>query len=189
MNQKGDIMMLSVQTIQFVPAFVNLIRTPPGSMIFLLLVSLTFATFSATVGRLMIDTKQLRRYSRQVKEWRATMKKAELNDDMKTIVRLRRKAKYVQKISGKMAKDRMKPLIFTIIPSVAFFLALSLSGIFTDIVTYFPANLEHIPLIGGMLGRKIPSLNLYGLYFIFWYGICSFTFSPIIQRIFGLSGD
>ena len=181
--------MLSVQTTQFVPAFVDLINSPPGSMIFLLLISLSFALFSASIGRLLIDTKQLRRYSKQVKEWRSAIKEAELQDDMKTIVRLRRKAKYVQKISGKMAKDRMKPLLFTIIPSIAFFFGISLSGIFSGVVTYFPANLEHIPLLGGMLGTKDLGLNLYGLYFVFWYGICSFTFAPIVNRIFGLSGD
>ncbi|MFX1485635.1 MAG: EMC3/TMCO1 family protein [Promethearchaeota archaeon] len=181
--------MLSVHTTQFMPAFVDLIRSPPGSMIFLLLVSLAFALFSGLIGTLLIDTKQLRRYSRQVKEWRAAIKKAELQDDMKTIVRLRRKGKYIQKISAKMSKDRMKPLIFTIVPSIAFFLGISFSGIFSGVVTYFPANLEHIPFLGGMLGTKDPGLNLYGLYFIFWYGICSFTFSPIINRIFGLSGD
>ncbi|MHA1836233.1 MAG: EMC3/TMCO1 family protein, partial [Candidatus Odinarchaeia archaeon] len=119
------------------------------------------------------------------------MSKAEKEGDTKKLIQLKRKSKYIQKISTRMAKERIKPLVFTFVPLIILFFVLN--GFFTTgtgspiLVAYTPFRLGNIPFLGDLMGA-FDSIG-YGLYFAFWYMICNFGIATIISRALGTTGE
>ncbi|MHA1410151.1 MAG: EMC3/TMCO1 family protein [Candidatus Odinarchaeia archaeon] len=168
----------------------EVIQFPPGSAFFILGIALIAGVITQLITKLITDTEQLKRYTKQTRLHKEAKKKAEEEGNVKKLIQLKRKDKYIQKISTKMAKERLKPLLFTIVP--LFILFFILSGFFQTsggpiLVAYTPFSLEGIPLIGNLIG-KADAIG-YGLYFAFWYIIVNVAFSTVISRAFGTSGE
>ena len=177
-------------TTTLIPGIFEIIQYPPGSAILVVGIAVVTALVSNLITRLLTDTAQLKRYTKQIRLHKEALKKAEADGDTKKIIQLQRKNKYIQKISGKMAKQRLNPLIFTFVPLIILFFILN--NFFTSsgspiLVAYTPFRLNTLPFIGTLLG-KVDSIG-YGLYFVFWYMICNFAIATVISRALGTSGE
>lgn len=173
-----------------IPAVFEIIQYPPGSALLVIGIAVASSLISNLITRLITDTDQLRRYNKQIRLHKEALKKAEMEGDTKKIIQLQRKSKYIQKITGKMAKERIKPLIFTFVPLIILFFILN--GFFTSggspiLVAYTPFRLNNIPFLGNLLGA-VDSIG-YGLYFVFWYMICNFALATVISRALGTTGE
>lgn len=174
----------------FIPGIFELIQYPPGSALLVVGIAVLTATISNLISRLLTDTSQLKRYTKQIRLHKEALKKAEKDGDAKKVIQLKRKNKYIQKITGKIAKERIKPLIFTFVPLIVIFFILN--GFFNSggaaiLVAYTPFRLNTIPLLGNLLGAV--DATGYGLYFVFWYMICNFGITTVIGRALGTSGE
>jgi len=172
------------------------LKYPPASTFFVLGIAVTLSIISSIIGRLIMDTKLIKRYSRQIREYREAVKKAEEEGDEKTLIKLRRKSKYIEKITLRTAKERFKPTLLTIVPYILLFFVLrefytSPSGVELPVV-YLPFNLGlRLGPLADFLGvsNVVPGTGAFGLYFTWWYALSSLTVSPIITRIAGISGE
>ena len=172
-------------------AFLDAIQFPPGATLFIIGLAVLTAVITNLITRLITDTKQLRRYTKQIRLHKQAVSKAEKEGNTKKLVQLKRKEKYIQKISTRMAKERLKPLIFTFVPLIILFFVLN--GFFTlsdgtpILVAYTPFRLNLVPYLGDFLG-KTDSLG-YGMYFAFWYTLCNFAIATVISKALGTTGE
>ncbi|MHA1238744.1 MAG: EMC3/TMCO1 family protein [Candidatus Odinarchaeia archaeon] len=172
------------------------LKTPPLSTFFILGIAVTLAVISNLISRFIMDTKLIRRYSKQIREYKDAVKKAEKEGDEKKLIKLRRKSKYIEKITLRTAKERFKPMLITLVPFIVLFFVLrsfftSPAGVELPVV-YIPFDLGlRLGSIANFLGvsNAVSGTGAFGLYFTWWYMISSLSTSPIISRIFGISGE
>jgi uncharacterized membrane protein (DUF106 family) len=162
-------------------SFAELILRPPVSALFVLLISVAMSTMTAFITGKVTDQSKLRRYRKEIAEWREMMARAKKTGDEKLALEVRRRTKIVQNMQKQVATQGMKPTLIFFVPFIAIWAILS--GLFgSAIVAYAPFNLRIIPLVGGLISPGSLGINLFG-----WYLFCNFSFGMMINRIFGVN--
>jgi uncharacterized membrane protein (DUF106 family) len=162
-------------------SFAELILRPPVSALFVLLISVAMSTMTAFITSKVTDQSKLRRYRKEIAEWREMMTRAKKTGDEKLALEVRRRTKIVQNMQKQVATQGMKPTLIFFIPFIVIWAILS--GLFgAAIVAYAPFNLRIIPLVGAMISPGSLGINLFG-----WYLFCNFSFGMMINRIFGVN--
>ena len=133
--------------------------------------------------RKFTDIEKMRRYNAEMKAFREEMSAATKAGDKVKLERLKKKQTQMNKMNAEMMTENMKPTLLFFIPLLALYYLLS--G-FIGTKSVLAVTPIYIPLIIASIGTS--STNL-GLSFFIWYMICSFTFSGIISRLFGLAMD
>ena len=157
--------------------FINAIATAMGpfndyplSAITILIITIGMACLSAVATRALIDVELMRRRSAEIKEWQSAYTKAVRAKDQKNIDKLKKKQQSITSLQTQMSKDQLKPTLLTLIPFTLFYYIFF--GVFGGtIVVYTPVA---IPFIGSSLT------------FWWWYLICSFSVSALVQRLFNM---
>ncbi|WXG42843.1 MAG: EMC3/TMCO1 family protein [Promethearchaeati archaeon SRVP18_Atabeyarchaeia-1] len=161
--------------------FAELIFIPPISTLFVLLISVTMSTFTAFVTSRVTDQSKLRRYRKEIAEWRQMMATAKKTGDEKLALEVRRRSKIVQNMQKQVATQGMKPTLIFFVPFLVIWAILS--GLYgSRIVAYAPFNLRIIPLVGLLISPGSLGINLFG-----WYLLCNFSIGTIINRLFGVN--
>ena len=171
--------------IMFQVTFVQLITTPPGSMIFVILMGLTTTLISQLLTRWLVDTEEVERKQKQIRaheeEKEKIIKLAEIdvNRYRKQRKRWERKDVVLKKSQQSISMQRMKPMCITFIPMIIIFSIISpMFGI--SPVACSPMNPELIPFIGPTI---IAAGNAPWISFTAWYMLCSLGFNSIIPRL------
>ncbi len=173
----------------FQNAFLDLITTPPGSMIFVLLLALTTALISALLTRWLVDTEEINRKQTQTKAHEEEKQKiidlAEIDPERyrKARKRWERKDAMVKKSQQRMSLQRMKPTCITFVPMIIIF------GIVNTLfrgapVALSPMNANDIPLIGNFISSGSVWIN-----FTAWYFLCSLGINTLTQRLLKLQSQ
>jgi uncharacterized membrane protein (DUF106 family) len=172
------------------------ITTIPGSMLFILIISIIISIASIILTKLLIDTKEMERKQKAIKAHTEEKKKIiELASiDVERYRKARKKWErrdiMLKKTQQGMAMDRMKPTLITFIPMIIIFAVLR--GIYAnDPVAATPMNPE---LYGymvffinlGMADRSKWFGHVAWINFTAWYFLCSLSITTILQRILGL---
>ncbi|MFX1278398.1 MAG: EMC3/TMCO1 family protein [Promethearchaeota archaeon] len=170
----------------FKNAFEELISTPPGSMLFVLLLATTTALISAGLTKWLVDTEEVARKQTQIKahgeEKQKIIDLAEVDPDRyrKQRKKWERKDEMLKQTQQKMALQRLKPTCVTFLPMIVIFALLNM--IFSGAtVALSPMNANDIPLIGNFIRAGNVWLN-----FTSWYFLCSLGINTLIQRILKL---
>jgi uncharacterized membrane protein (DUF106 family) len=146
------------------------------------------------VGRLKLtDVDKMRRYTQELKAFRGEMSQAMREGDKQKQDKMKKKQQQMNKMQMEMSKEQMKPTFLFMIPlfglyylvngymncnALTFFCSVSKPLITVPIyIPYIFAGMT----IGGALIAVMP--------FWVWYFVCSFTFSTLINRLFGLTFD
>ena len=167
-------------------AFLDLITTPPGSMLFVLLLSLTTALISTLLTRWLVDTEEINRKQTQTKsheeEKQRIIDLAENDPERyrKARKRWERKNVMIKKSQQRMALQRMKPTCTTFIPMIIIF------GVVNTLfrgapVALSPMHANDIPLIGNFISAGNVWIN-----FTAWYFLCSLGINTLTQRLLKL---
>jgi uncharacterized membrane protein (DUF106 family) len=170
--------------------FVTLITTPPGSMIFVILMGLTTTLISQLLTRWLVDTEEVERKQKQIraheeeKEKIIKLAEIDLNRYRKQRKRWERKDMVLKKSQQSISMQRMKPMCITFIPMMVIFglvgqLFNSVEG--TLPVAISPMNPELLPFVGPMIIATVtggPWISFTG-----WYMLCSLGFNSIIPRL------
>ena len=176
-------------SIIFQNAFLDFITRPPGSMVFVIFLSLTTALISAGLTKLLVDTEQINRKQIQIKAHQEEKEKiialAEVDPERyrKGRKRWERKEAMFKQSQQKMSLQRMKPTCITFLPMIIIF------GIMNTMfagkpVAMSPMNANDVPLIGGFIAAGNLFIN-----FTAWYFLCSLGFNTIIQRVLKLQSQ
>ncbi|MFX1567938.1 MAG: EMC3/TMCO1 family protein [Promethearchaeota archaeon] len=170
-------------------AFLDWITTPPGSMLFVLLLSLTTATISTLLTRWLVDTEEINRKQTQMKAHEEEKQKiidlAEVDPDRyrKARKRWERKDAMIKKSQQRMALQRMKPTCITFIPMIVIFSLIN--TLFRGAaVALSPMHANDIPLIGNFISAGPIWIN-----FTAWYFLCSFGINTLTQRLLKLQSQ
>ncbi|MFW9999417.1 MAG: EMC3/TMCO1 family protein [Candidatus Hodarchaeota archaeon] len=170
-------------------AFLDLITTPPGSMIFVLLLSLTTALISTLLTKWLVDTEEINRKQTQTKiheeEKQKIIELAEIDPERyrKARKRWERKDAMIKKSQQRMALQRMKPTCITFIPMIIIF------GVVNTLfrgapVALSPMHANDIPLIGNFISAGNVWIN-----FTAWYFLCSLGINTLTQRLLKLQSQ
>ena len=170
-------------------AFLELITNPPGSMIFVLLLSLTTATISTLLTRWLVDTEEINRKQTQMKVHEEEKQKiidlAEVDPDRyrKARKRWERKDAMIKKSQQRMALQRMKPTCITFVPMIIIFSIVN--TLFRGApVALSPMHANDIPLIGNFISAGPIWIN-----FTAWYFLCSLGINTLTQRLLKLQSQ
>jgi len=170
-------------------AFLDWITTPPGSMIFVLLLSLTTATISTLLTRWLVDTEEINRKQTQMKAHEEEKQKiidlAEVDPDRyrKARKRWERKDAMIKKSQQRMALQRMKPTCITFLPMIIIFSIVN--TLFRGAaVALSPMHVNDIPLLGNFISAGSVWIN-----FTAWYFLCSLGINTLTQRLLKLQSQ
>ncbi len=128
--------------------------------------------------RRFTNIERMRRYNAEMKAFRTELSEATKAGDKVKVEKLKKKQQQMQKMQAEISMDQMKPTLMFMIPlfGVYYLVRFFVGGNTTLAIGPFP-----IQIFG--LGPPIV------INFFWWYFICSFTFSGIISRLFGLTLD
>ena len=100
-------------------------KSAPGSSIFIVLVAIFTALFSMVISRRFIDLKKLKLYTRKTKEYQKLSRKALRSQEPILKKKVENQKATSTKMQSELMKMRMKPMIFTFLPMILIFFALS----------------------------------------------------------------
>lgn len=128
--------------------------------------------------RKFTNVEKMRRYSTEMKAFRSELSEATRAGDKQKVEKLKKKQQQMQKMQLEMSRDQMKPTLLFMLPLLGvYYLVSRFIGVSTILA------ISPIPLQIFGIGPPI-AVN-----FFWWYFICSFTFSGMISRLFGLTLD
>jgi uncharacterized membrane protein (DUF106 family) len=175
--------------------FLTIITTPPGSMIFVILMGLTTTLISQLLTRWLVDTEEIERKQKQIRAHEEDKEKIikladiDVNRYKKQRKRWERKDVVLKKSQQSISMTRMKPMCITFIPMMVIFgfvgqLFNSAQG--TLPVAMSPMNPSIIPFLGDMIMATATSAvaGTSWISFTGWYMLCSLGFNSVIPRLF-----
>jgi uncharacterized membrane protein (DUF106 family) len=152
------------------------------------------------VGRLKLtDVDKMRRYTFEMRAFQSEMRAAMREGDKQKQEKMKRKQQQMTKMQMEMQKEQFKPTILFALPLFGVYYVINgwmncnnlfaffsctkqLPLIATPIyVPYIFAGLNVVTTAGTVAMALAP--------FWVWYFVCSFTFSTLINRLFGLTFD
>ena len=174
----------------FQNSFLDLIGSPPGSMLFVLLLSTVTASISTLLTRWLVDTEEINRKQTQIKaheeEKQKIVELAEVDPERyrKARKKWERKDVMLKKTQQRMALQRMKPTCVTFLPMIIIFSVLN-SVVFSGAqVALSPMHANDIPLIGNFISAGNIWIN-----FTAWYFLCSLGINTLVQRLLKLQSQ
>ncbi len=179
---------------QFVLWLTDAIRQPPGSTIFVTVVSVLISSISNVAMKRWSDMRRLRRYQADISQFRALEKRARETGNEKLLRRVKKRKPYIDRIQREMMTARCKPMLIFFIPFMLAFSwlrtfytypdATSPNGLRDAIVAVIPFNLHKLlPFFNGFIG--VPVAGGFGLWFWPFYFLVGLGLGQILQRIQG----
>jgi len=186
-------------------AFLDLISSPPGSMIFIILMATTTALISTGLTKWLVDTDEINR--KQVIKKAHDEEKSKIIDladtDPEKYRKLRKRWErldsMIKQSQQKMSLKRMLPSCITFVPMIIIFTVVR--GLFgqSNPVALSPMNGNDLPLIGTMMAGWTSDspewtgfvygyittigVNAGWINFTAWYFLCSFGINTLVQRL------
>lgn len=174
----------------FKNAFLDLVDSPPGSMLFVFFIALTTALISIGLTKWLVDTEEVNRKQKQIKAHQEEKKKiVDLSETeperyRKNRKRWERKETMLKQTQQKMSMQRLKPTCITFLPMMIIFVVIR--GIFgSNPVSLSPMQANEIPLIGNFIRAK----GGIWINFTAWYFLCSMGINTLLQRLMKLQSQ
>ncbi len=197
------------------PQFRYAIQQPPYSMLFILVFSLVINLSSTMLGKALIDTGELQRKTKIIKEHNLEKKEVEklkgtdFKQYQKRMIKVKRMEASVKKMTQSISMQRMKPSCVTFIPMIALFFFIRI--LFEVPMTIGVAGSDFwFGIDGGNVGiakmvmNPWPELSFLAAYlfpspninywassgyisFTAFYFLCSFSLGVIVQRLSGMA--
>lgn len=177
----------------------EILSHPPGSTIFIMVVSVFIALFTAGLNKLLVDPKSMKEKQLKIKSHQKKREEIEKLKDVnpkkfqKEVTKWERQDKPIQKMQQSMSMARLKPTCVSFLPMIIFFYVIrnfyTINKIATP-VAIPPMNPYDIPQLGKMMWGLVEGkiTEEYGMInFTSWYFLCSMTFNSFVQRIMGLN--
>ncbi len=170
-----------------IPASVNWVD------VFLVVLMAIGVNLLYAVGRRKLtDVEKMRRYNLEMKAFRSEMTQAMRDGDKQKQEKLKKKQAQMNKMQMEMSREQLKPTLLFMIPLwVIYFLMSGYIG--GGLLTVLPIFIPYIACSASNVAHCVSSTSFIGstpwMPFFWWYMVCSFTFSTLINRLFGLTFD
>jgi uncharacterized membrane protein (DUF106 family) len=142
--------------------------------------------------RKLTDVEKMRRYNFEMKAFRSEMTQAMRDGDKQKQEKLKKKQQQMNKMQMEMSKEQLKPTLLFMIPLWGIYFLMS-SYIGGGLLAVLPIFIPYIACSASSLTHCISSTSFSAsipwIPFFWWYMVCSFTFSTLINRLFGLTFD
>ena len=194
--------------------FMTIITTPPGSMFFILIMSVIVAVISTGLTKLLVDTDELNRKQVLIKAHQEEKAKiielAEIDADRyhKARKRWERKDVMLKQTQQRMALQRLKPTCVTCVPMIVIFGIIRVWFLNAP-VALTAMNAWDVPLLGDFIhaftidpatgaqtdsswtamfyGHQVGvTIDMGWINFTTWYFLCSLGINTLLQRILGI---
>ncbi len=140
----------------------------PGATIAIILLSMVISLITSLTNRLLTNREQLNAWRQEISQWTSEFNEARRSGDKKLLAKIQRQQPRITKLQSKMMWQSMKVSLLFMIP---FFLMWQL------LLGFYGNNVvAYLPWLGGEWPLPI----------FYWYLICSFFFSTVSSRAFGL---
>ncbi|NVM53005.1 MAG: DUF106 domain-containing protein [Candidatus Helarchaeota archaeon] len=153
----------------------------------ILVISFSLSSTSSFLSRKMMDIKRLKRYSLEIKKFKDLEKEVKETGNKKAAIKLKRKQKYIEKITRTVMWQRFKPMLLFFVPFTILFIFLNATFKETT-CAMFPFNIKDIPLLNTFIRSPAGVWVPFGLPLVYvgWYMVSSFGFNTLIQKLLGL---
>jgi uncharacterized membrane protein (DUF106 family) len=182
------VILLLASTVPVLPSSVN------WEDIFLVVLMAIGVNLLYAVGRRKLtDVEKMRRYNFELKAFRSEMTQAMREGDKQKQEKLKKKQQQMNKMQMEMSKEQMKPTLLFMIPLwVIYFLMSGFVG--GGLLIVLPIFIPEVACstastVSHCVATTVFSSAIPWMPFFWWYMICSFTFSTLINRLFGLTFD
>jgi uncharacterized membrane protein (DUF106 family) len=143
--------------------------------------------------RKLTDVEKMRRYNFELKAFRSEMTSAMRSGDKQKQEKLKKKQQQMNKMQMEMSKEQMKPTLLFMLPLWGVYFLMS-SFVGGGLLVVLPIFIPELACSTASTATHcIASLSFSNaipwMPFFWWYMICSFTFSTLINRLFGLTFD
>lgn len=138
---------------QIIEALINPIleliapKTAPGSSIFIILVAVFTSVISTVISRKFIDIKKLKLYTKKTKEHQRLQRKALRSQDPVLKKKLENQSSTNKRMQSELAKMRLKPMLYTMLPMILIFFSLS---------SYYSTNASNTDTLVGNIPFSLP---------------------------------
>lgn len=141
----------------------------PGAAIGVILISMGISFLTSSANRLLTNREQLNAWRQEISQWTSDFNEARRSGDKKLMAKVKRQQPRITQLQSKMMWQSMKVSLLFMIP---FFIIWQL------LIGFYGGNIvAYLPWFGGEWGLQI----------FYWYLICSFFFSTLFSRVFGLA--
>ena len=165
-----DVCLISL-AVSLVGFSLDALKVIPGSTLFVLLISMVTNLLVSSVNRLFVNVEEQKEWTIKSTLLRREMMKAMQSGNKRLIEKLQKEQQESTKVQTKMSMDRMKLMLFFLIP---FFALWQVLGSFygNEIVALMPFDAPFFGL----------QLNLFS-----WYFLSSIATNILISRLLGLT--
>jgi len=147
------------------------LRQPPASTLFILGLSVVISLVTTLANRLVMDLEEFKRWTVESSHLRQELMEAIRNGNQRRIAKARKRQQDMMKTQQKMTMDRMKIMLFFMVPFLLIWRVLG--GFFKGVIV------AYMPFDAPWIGREL-SIST-------WYLFCSFSTSIVISRVLGLT--
>ena len=171
--------------LMYAVTFLDVIKNPPGSMIFVMLMGLTVTLISQGLTKWLVDTEEVERKQKQIRAHEEEKEKIikladiDMNRYIKQRKRWERKDVVLKKSQQSISMARMKPMCITFIPMILIFSVIN-PAFGGASVACSPMNPALIPFLGPTI---VAPGNAPWISFTAWYMLCSLGFNSVIPRL------
>lgn len=138
----------------------------------------SFMSIASILLRLKFaNPQEYAKFQEELRNYNSDRERAKKTGDKKLYAQLRKQEKRISQIQSKMMKGQLINMVVTIVLFFAIWQILG-SYIIDKTVAYSPFFIPFITVDKG---------TFYEMPIFFWYMICSFFSSTLLQRIFGIS--
>lgn len=159
-------MLLSLVAVDF-----SFLQQPPMATIFILVLSATISLATSIANRRVIDLEEYKKMMIESSHVRQEMMTATKSGNQRRISRAQNRQQELMKAQSKMSMDRMKTMLFFMIP---FLLIWQFLGSF-----FGKTIIAYMPFSAPFWGSELTIGN--------WYILCSIASNIIISRVLGLT--
>lgn len=169
---------------------ISLDPTPTNPILTIFVISFGVSLLTVIAQKLLVDQDKMNRIQDEMKSFQAEMREAQKSGDSKKLAKLQANQVDLMSNQSEMMKMSFKPLIVTMVPIMLIFGWMFQSAIHSIIVVLPPAvyycTLTPIFHSLGQLvyGGSITTIP-YGIGWLFWYFICTFSMSQILRKYMG----
>jgi len=149
------------------------LKQPPMATLFILVLSAVISLVTTVANRMVVDLDEYRRWTVESNRARGELMKAMKSGNQRHIAKAQKRQQDLMKTQQKMTMDRMKIMIFFMIPFLLMWQVLN--NFYKGVtIAFMPFSAPWIAPEGTL---SIAS----------WYIFCSFSTNIIISRVLGLT--
>ena len=166
--------------LQSIAALLAPVGSMPLSAPFVAIVSVLVALLTTWATKKFSDVEQANADMEEIKAWKMKFNEARKTMNQELLEESMADQGRIMKLQGNMLSSQMKPMCIYMIPLLAVF------GILSTLFGGTPVAILpfHVTFLEGFMGTNVE--GGFGLYFIWWYMLTSYSLGTMLRKFLGV---